>query len=163
VTRLTPEEYDALARSGCFVCAIVEGDPFVPNPRIVYDDDQTIAILNQFPSQEGYTIVCPKRHVERFETDLSPAEWTHLQSVVQQVSRAVSKATGAIRVYLASLGSPERNPHLHIHVCPCPPGTPFAQQQFAAMQLDEGQYLLLSDERLDELAERIRRGISAGA
>ena len=65
--------------------------------------------------------------------------------------------TGAIRMYLASLGSPERNPHLHLHVCPCPEGTPFEQQQFAAMQIEDFQYLQLSDEHLDVLATQLRR------
>lgn len=62
-------------------------------------------------------------------------------------------------MYLASLGSPERNPHLHVHVCPCPEGTPFERQQLAAMELEDFQYLQLSDERLDELAERIRHAL----
>jgi histidine triad (HIT) family protein/ATP adenylyltransferase len=156
VTRVTAEEYDRLGRSACFVCRIVEGRPLVPGVRIVYEDERVIAFLNQFPSQEGYTIVCPKRHVERFETDLASDEWLSLLGVVQRIARAVSEATGAIRMYLASLGSPERNAHLHLHVCPCPPGTPFEQQQFAAMQLEDFEYLQLSDARLDELAERIR-------
>ena len=159
--RTTTAQYDALARSACFVCRIVEGRPLVPNPRLVFEDDQVIAFLNQFPSQEDYTIVCPKRHVERFETDLSDDEWRHLQAVVRRVARAVSIPTGAIRTYLASLGSPERNPHLHIHVCPCPPGTPFEQQQFAALMVPDGQYLLLSDERLDELAAAIRTNLTS--
>ena len=156
MTHVTSEEYDALARSACAFCRILEGRPLIPNPRIVYEDDRVFAFLNQVPSQEGYTIVCPKRHVERFESDLADDEWRHLQDVVRRVARAVSGATGAIRMYLASLGSPERNPHLHIHVCPCPPGTPFDQQQFAAMMWRDGQYLLLSDERLDEIAAAIR-------
>ncbi len=160
MVRVTPEQYDAVSRSACFVCRIVEGRPLVPNPRIVFEDDRVIAFLNQFPSQEGYTLACPKRHVERFETDLSDEEWRHLQDVVRRVARAVSDATGAIRMYLASLGSPERNPHLHIHVCPCPPGTPFEQQQFAAMMWRDGHYLLLSDERLDELAAAIRANLA---
>src|SRR5687768_15925675 len=76
--RVTAEEYDRIARSGCFVCAIVEGRPHFPSVRVVYEDEQVIAFLNQFPSQEGYTIVCPKRHVERYETDLSSDEWLYL-------------------------------------------------------------------------------------
>src|SRR5262245_45873673 len=140
---MTPEEYDRLARSDCFVCRIVAGNPLVPNPRIVYEDEQVIAFLNQFPSHEGYTIVCPKRHVERCESDLSEDEWLHLQKIVQRVARAVSQITNAMRMYVASLGSPERNAHVHIHVCPCPPGTPFNQQQFEAMQLKDGRYLEL--------------------
>lgn len=159
--RLTAEEYDAQARSAYFVCRILEGRPLMPNPRIVYEDEQVFAFLNQLPSQEGYTIVCPKRHAERYETDLTEEEWLHLQAVVRRVARAVSASTGAIRMYLASLGSPERNPHLHIHVCPCPAGTPFDQQQFAAMEFKDGQYLLLSDERMDEIAESIRQQLAA--
>jgi hypothetical protein len=67
--------------------------------------------------------------------------------------------TGAIRMYLASLGRPERNAHLHLHVCLCPPGTPFEEQQFAAMEWKDGRYLL-SAERLDELAEQIRLALN---
>ena len=159
--RTTAAEYDALARSACAICRIVESRPLFPNPHVVFEDDRVIAFLNQVPSQEGYTIVCPKRHVERFETDLADEEWRHLQHVVRRVARAVSEVTGAIRMYLASLGSPERNPHLHVHVCPCPPGTPFDRQQFAAMMVPDGQYLLLSDERLDELADAIRTRLAA--
>src|SRR5205823_3463175 len=104
---------------------------------------------------EGYTLVCPKAHVERYESELTPEAWLHLLAVVQRIARAVREVTGAIRMYLASLGSPERNPHLHLHVCPCPEGTPFDQQQFETMRFADGQYLALTDERLDELAAQI--------
>jgi diadenosine tetraphosphate (Ap4A) HIT family hydrolase len=155
--RITPEEYDRIARSDCFVCRIVQGRPLVANPYVVYEDEQVIAFLNQFPSQEGYTLVCPKRHIERFEADLNTDEWLHLQTVVHRVAQAVSDTTQAIRMYIASLGSPERNAHLHIHVCPCPPNTPFEAQQFAAMQLENGKSLVLSAERLEYLASQIRQ------
>jgi len=161
-TQVTPEEYDRVARSGCFVCRIVEGKPLVVNPYIVYEDEQVIAFLNQFPPQEGYTIVCPKRHVERFESDLSTEEWLHLQTVVQKVAFAVSETTNAIRMYIASLGSPERNAHLHIHVCPCPPNTAFEAQQFEAMQVKNGEYLEISETRLEELASQIRAKLGTG-
>jgi diadenosine tetraphosphate (Ap4A) HIT family hydrolase len=156
------EEYDRIARSACFICRIVEGKPLIPNPHIVYEDEQVIAFLNQFPTQEGYTIVCPKRHAERLESDLSETEWIYLQTVVQRVARAVAQTTQAIRMYIASLGSPERNAHLHIHVCPCPPETPFNQQQFAAMRIKDGQYLQLSEDRMIALAFQIRTRLNAG-
>lgn len=157
---LDPTEYDRIARSDCFACRIVAGNPLIPNVEIVYEDEQVIAFLNQFPTQEGYTIVCPKRHAERFERDLSAEEWAHLQAVVQRVAQAVSETTGAIRMYVASLGSPERNAHLHIHVCPCPTGTPFADQQFAAMQFRDGRYLDISTARMAELAAQLRERLS---
>ena len=142
------------------MCRIIAGKPLVPNPQIVYEDEQVIAFLNQFPTQEGYTIVCPKRHIERFEAEMSMDEWLHLQSVVQQIAQAVSKSTQAIRMYIASLGSPERNAHLHIHVCPCPPDTPFRQQQFEAMQIKDGQFLQLNENRMRELTSQIRAALA---
>ena len=87
---ITNAEYDALAPSACFVCRIVEGRPLFPNPWIVFDDDAVIAFIDQRPSQEGHTLVCPKRHAERFESDLSPEEWHHLLEVVQRVAGSVS-------------------------------------------------------------------------
>lgn len=152
---VTSAEYDTATRSACFVCRIVEGRPLFAHPRIIHEDTQVIAFLNQFPSQEGYAIVCPKRHAERFETDLSEHEWSHLQKVVRDIARAVADATGAIRMYIASLGSPERNAHIHLHVCPCPPGTPFERQRFVTML----GHREISGERLDELAESIRQNL----
>jgi histidine triad (HIT) family protein len=148
--------YDRLARSACFVCAIVQGRPLIPDPQIVYDDDDVIAFLDQLPTQEGYTLVCPRRHVERLERDLSPEQWAHLQAVVQRVARAVAEATGAIRMYVASLGSPERNAHVHVHVCPCPAGTPFELQQFAAMMHESAVQRIRSPSELRHVARRIR-------
>ena len=148
--------YDKIARSACFVCRIVEGKPLIPNPQIVYEDQDVIAFLTQLPTQEGYTLVCPKRHVERYEKDLSEEEWLHLQKVVQEVAKAVSETTNAMRMYIAVLGTPERNAHVHIHVCPCPQGTPFEEQQFKAMEFKNGKYLEISDERMKKIADGIR-------
>ena len=156
---LSPEEYDALCRSECFVCAIVAGQR--QPTEVVYEDESVIAFLNHFPTQDGYTLVCPKRHAERFEVDLTRAEWLHLQDVVQSLAAAVSRATGAIRVYLASLGSPERNAHLHVHVCPCPPGTPVELQQFEAMRSPDGMHHTADAVRQREIAGRIREALRA--
>lgn len=156
---MTSEEYDKLARSGCFVCRIVEGNPLMANPQIVYEDDRVIAFLNQLPTQEGYTIVSPKRHLERYE-EMDEDDWLYLQNVVQRIAKAIAASTKAIRMYLASLGSPERNAHIHIHVCPCPPGTPMEKQQFTAMDMGEGKSLNISPERMSEIADSIKQKMS---
>lgn len=153
---LNLEEYDRIARSDCFVCRIVAGRPLVPDPCIIYEDEQVIAFLNQFPTQKGYTLVCPKRHVERFESDLTIEEWLHLQSVARQIAQAVAETTQAIRMYMASLGSPERNAHLHLHICPCPPGTPFEEQQFAAMDMKDDRIQAISTAEMQALARQIQ-------
>ncbi len=153
---LSYQEYDKIARSDCFVCRIVEGNPLIPDPQIVYEDDRVIAFLSQLPTQVGYTIVSPKEHLERYE-EINENDWLFLQLIVQKVAKAVSASTGAIRMYLASLGSPERNSHIHIHVCPCPPGTPIEEQQFQAMEIKGGKYLEINPERMKEIAKSIRQ------
>jgi diadenosine tetraphosphate (Ap4A) HIT family hydrolase len=155
-------EYGRLARSACFVCRIVAGDPLIPGVKIIDEDDFSISFLNQFPTQEGYTLVCPKRHVERFESDLTGADWARLQQKVHAVARAVSAVTKPMRVYIASWGSPELNSHLHVHVCPCPQGTPLEKQQLAAMDAPGGLYLDISEPRMAELADHIAHELAAG-
>jgi histidine triad (HIT) family protein/ATP adenylyltransferase len=149
--------YDRVARSACFVCALVEGRPLIPGHRIVYEDDTAIAFLTPIPPQRGYALVSPKRHVERFEQDLAAGEWAHVQAVVQAVAGAVARATGAMRMYVACLGSAERNAHVHVHVCPCPAGTPFERQQWEAMNPSDDTFLVLTDGERDELATAIVR------
>jgi hypothetical protein len=47
---------------------------------------------------------------------------------------------------------------VHWHVAPLPPGVPFEQQQFAALDTDER--LDLSDDELADLAMRIRTALA---
>lgn len=65
------------------------------------------------------------------------------------------------RLYILSLGSHQGNRHVHWHVAPLPPGVPFEEQQFAA--LDTNVCLDLSDDELSELARELRAAISASA
>jgi histidine triad (HIT) family protein len=59
-------------------------------------------------------------------------------------------------MYAASLGTPDRNSHLHIHVCPCPPGLPIEKQELAAMEKPNGEYLAIDDDRMYEIAQKIK-------
>lgn len=149
-------EYHRLTTSACFVCKIVQGDPLKPGVKIVYEDEHHIAFLNQFPTQEGYTIVCPKKHVKRFESDMTSEEWQALQAVTQKVAHAVAQATSAIRMYTASRGRLDRNSHVHIHVCPCSQDTPPELQEIAAMTKIDGEYLALEDSQMEKIAQSIR-------
>lgn len=149
------EEYDKITTSDCFVCRIVAGTPLVPGVKIIEEDDFSITFLSQFPTQEGYALVCPKRHVERFETELTVEEWSRLQLQVLRTSKAIAKAIPNKRIYIVSWGSPERNSHVHLHICPCPPDASPEEQQVAAMDYRQG-YLRLSDERMGSIAESIK-------
>ena len=158
MNKLTPidmEAYDRVAASDCFVCRIVVGKPLIPGVQIIEQDDFSITFLSQFPTQEGYTLVCPRRHVERFEADLTDEEWSRLQLQVLRVSRVIAKAMPSKRIYTASWGSPERNSHAHIHICPCPLDASPEEQQIAAMDYRQG-YISLDKERMAAIAKNIK-------
>jgi histidine triad (HIT) family protein/ATP adenylyltransferase len=59
-----------------------------------------------------------------------------------------------------SLGSHQGNAHVHWHVAPLPPGTPYAEQQFAAVMNSRG-ILAVTDADQADLAERLRGNIAA--
>ena len=63
------------------------------------------------------------------------------------------------RVYILSLGSQTGNRHIHWHVAPLPPGVPFEQQQFAALDAERAGVLAMDDPELAELARRIAQAI----
>jgi diadenosine tetraphosphate (Ap4A) HIT family hydrolase len=49
--------------------------------------------------------------------------------------------------------------HVHWHIAPLPPGVPFEQQQFAAV--DKPAYLIIPEAELQELAHKINTGMTA--
>lgn len=152
------EAYHRRARGGpCFVCSILAGDPAFSGHPVVYEDDQAIAFLTTNPTQYGYTLVCPKEHREQATGDFSMEEYLDLQRVVYRVAEAVREEVGAARVYVFTLGSNEGNSHVHWHVVPLPPGTPYERQQFAALMLESAGALKIPEEEKAELAARISR------
>jgi ATP adenylyltransferase len=156
--------FERRVREGpCFVCKIVAGDPgYVRDHPLVYEDDRIIAFLSRWPTQYGYTLVCPKEHREQVTGDFTPEEYLGLQLVVHRVSEAVREEVGAERMYILSLGSNEGNAHVHWHVAPLPPGVPYRGQQFYALMQETAGALRIPEGEKAALAARIR-GRLAGA
>lgn len=149
------DAYHGRARTGsCFVCGIVARDPDFDDHHVVYEDEVVIVFLNRWPTQYGYTIVAPKEHREQMAGDFAVEEYLELQRIVYRVAEAVRGEVGAERVYILSLGSNEGNSHVHWHVVPLPPGTPYEEQQFAAIMLESAGAL--------DLAARIGRRMGRG-
>jgi diadenosine tetraphosphate (Ap4A) HIT family hydrolase len=127
---------------------------------VVFDDGEHIAFLNRYPTLYGYVLVSPRRHVEHVVRDLSAEEYLRLQAVVYRVARAVEAVVASERTYVLSLGSRQGNAHVHWHIAPLPPGTPYERQQFHALMAEHG-VLALSREQAGELAARIRSALDA--
>ena len=143
----------------CFVCGIMARDPDFAGHHILCEDDDAIAFLSRWPTQRGYALVAPKAHREQATGDFAVEEYLALQRVVYRVSEAVREEVGAERVYILSLGSNEGNAHVHWHVVPLPPGTPYEDQQFAAVMLETAGALDMPEDEKAALAARIRRRI----
>jgi len=137
----------------CFICETVRGNPDFAH-HIVYEDDETIAFLNKYPTLRGYTLVCPKAHREDLVDDLSSVEYLRLQAIVHRIAKALKRIIPTERVYVLSLGSQTGNSHLHWHVAPLPPGVPPEQQQFHALMM-EGGVLEIPDDEMRLLASSL--------
>ena len=101
----------------CLFCKIVSGE--IP-ATIVYEDDHTIAFLDNHPQAEGHTLVVPKLEVASFH-DLPPDVLTHLASTVQRVARGITKAIGTPHYNLdLNNGRPAGQVifHVHFHIIP---------------------------------------------
>ena len=145
--------YHQRARTGpCFLCQIIARHPDFP-ADIVYEDDLVIACLDKYPRVAGYTLLAPRAHHQNVTADFTPTEYLELQRRLHRVAEAVRLETAAERIYLLSLGSHQGNAHVHWHIVPLPPGTPYEEQQLALYNLDILQQT--PDERAS-LAARLR-------
>ena len=151
------DAYHERARTGpCFVCGIVARDPDFSDHYILYEDD-AIAFFNRWPTQRGYTLVVPKEHREQATGDFTVNKYLALQRIVYGVAEAVHEKVGDERAYVLSLGSNGGNAHVHWHVVPLPPGTPYDEQQFAALMLETAGALDIPEDEKADLAARIGR------
>jgi diadenosine tetraphosphate (Ap4A) HIT family hydrolase len=123
--------------TACVFCAIIAGAPSREH-EIVYDDGEHLAFLSRYPTLYGYTLVAPRAHVELIHRDLDRSAYLRLQDVVYRVAQALDAVVACERVYVQSLGSQQGNSHIHWHVAPLPPGTPYEQQQYHALMAENG-------------------------
>jgi diadenosine tetraphosphate (Ap4A) HIT family hydrolase len=152
------DAYHKRARAGpCFICRIIARDPEF-SAHIVYEDEHAIAFLDRYPRGAGYTLIAPRRHREQVTSDFTTEQYLQLQQRLHRVAEAVRQELRAERLYLLSLGSNQGNAHVHWHIVPLAPGTPYEQQQLEIYRLG---VLRMSDAEQAALAERLRLRIAA--
>jgi diadenosine tetraphosphate (Ap4A) HIT family hydrolase len=152
-TQVDPDALRARLRGRCFICEFLAGNPEYAH-EVVYEDEFSVAFLNKYPPLLGYVLVAPREHREDVTGDFTPEEYLRLQEVVHRVGEAIRAVVPTERLYVLSLGSRDANAHVHWHVAPLPPGVPFEQQQFAA--LDTNTRLELSADERTELARKLQ-------
>jgi ATP adenylyltransferase len=101
-------------------------------------------------------LVAPVEHRVGVVADFGIDEYLRLQAVVHRVGRAVSQAVPCERLYVLSLGSNQGNAHVHWHLAPLPPGTPYEEQQLRSLMAEAtGGYLDIPQDDRAALADRI--------
>lgn len=108
---------------GNIFAKILRGE--IPSHR-VYEDEDTIAIMDVMPQSRGHLLVLPKAP-SRNMLDADPAVLAKLMPVVQKLARAAKTAFAADGICIAQLNEASAGQtvfHLHIHVIPRYEGVP---------------------------------------
>lgn len=137
----------------CFICRIVAGRPRSP-AHIIYEDEGSIAFLDKYPRQYGYTLVAPKEHLEHVTGDFRVEKYLELQRLIYRLSEAIRAEVDAERMYIFTFGSNQGNAHVHWHIAPLPPGTPYTEQQMKAVSWRRG-VLKVPEAEMVSLAARL--------
>lgn len=145
------------AAGTCFICELVSGDR---DQRVIFRDDTCIAFFPLWPRLLGYMLLAPIKHVADVVDGATEAEYIEIQRRVYRLGRAISSVVPTERLYIFTFGSHQGVAHVHWHVAPLPPGLPFEEQQFEAVNRPDYLEIPPADEAA--LAERIAAAM-AGA
>lgn len=96
----------------CIFCKIVKGE--VPSYK-VYEDDNFLAFLDNFPAAAGHTLLIPKKHY-RWIWDMEKNEYTDLMERAQKIAISLRKAFGSEFISGAIIGVDVT--HAHVHLLP---------------------------------------------
>ncbi len=86
----------------------------------VYEDEQTIAIMDIMPRAGGHTLVLPKAP-SRNIFDIDPAAYAHVSATVKTIASAVMRAFEADGITIQQFNEPAGGQvvfHTHVHVIP---------------------------------------------
>ena len=101
----------------CVFCSIIKGD--IPSKK-VYEDDDTLAILDISQTTIGHTLVMPKKHYENF-LEMPKEEFADLmaktQTIVKQVVENLN-AKGCNILINTNEVAGQSVMHTHVHIIP---------------------------------------------
>ncbi|MBT4870059.1 MAG: HIT family protein [Candidatus Diapherotrites archaeon] len=126
----------------CLFCKFASGTIV---PKIVYEDDLCIVIMDKFPLTRGQSLVIGKAHTD-YVFDLDDKIYTHCMLVAKRVVKATDKALNSERCWLFVQGLEVA--HNHIKILPM-----YSDKHIL---LEEGTGKEVNDEELEELAQMIK-------
>lgn len=139
----------------CDFCGIARGED--DSVEIVCEGEAWVAFFPIDPATPGHTLIIPRRHVRdlwEVDDDLAGS----LMAAVLRVGRAIQLALrpeGMNLITSAGSAAEQTVFHLHLHLVPR-----WRQDDFGKIWPIEGKRY--SDERLENVADRIRAACKAG-
>jgi histidine triad (HIT) family protein len=127
---------------------ILRGD--MPSYK-VYEDDETIAIMDIMPRGDGHCLVLPKKPARNI-LDIDPDSLAAVMRTVQKIARAVMEAFEADGVTIQQFNEQAGGQivfHLHVHVLP----------RFLGVPLRPNSGEMADQDALAANAERIRAAL----
>ncbi|MDR1600383.1 MAG: histidine triad nucleotide-binding protein [Oscillospiraceae bacterium] len=104
------------AESGCVFCGVARGE--IP-ARILYEDDEIIAIQDVAPQAPVHALIMPKAHVTGLNQldALSDATLARLMRVASRLAQELGVRERGYRI-VSNCGQDacQSQPHLHIHL-----------------------------------------------
>ncbi len=117
LSQMTPEELAAFQKQNCVFCQIAAGR--VP-AKIVYSDDESIAVLDINPAAKGHILLMPKEHYSVMP-QLPEHLAEHLFMVCKGLSQAALKSlhSKGTTIFIANgIAAGQKAPHFMIHIIP---------------------------------------------
>ena len=141
-----------------FICELADEATTPEHETVAYRDDHCIVSFPPWQCLYGYCLLAPRRHATRVVSDSTEDGYLALQRRIHRLGRVLTEITPTERLYIYSFGSMQGVAHVHWHISPLPPGVPFEQQQFAAV--DKPEYLKIPEAELQTLARKISAGMT---
>jgi histidine triad (HIT) family protein len=113
----------------------------------VLENESFLAFLDIFPLAKGHVLVVPKKETD-YLFDISLDEYLELWKFAQQVAKAMDKVIDCKRIGVAVIGL--EVPHAHIHLVPL--------NNVSDINFERPK-LSLSEEEMDEVAQKIRKAL----
>jgi histidine triad (HIT) family protein len=133
----------------CRFCQIIAGDE---SSHVVFEDEHTLAFLDNRPLFPGHSLLVPRDHYETL-ADLPDDLIGPLFEGARLLSAAIPKAMRKPGSFVALNNVVSQSvPHLHVHVVPRKPKDGLRGFFWPRTKYD-------SEDQMREVAERVRRAV----
>ena len=134
----------------CRFCAIVADEE---HSHVVYEDETSLAFLDNRPLFPGHSLLVPRQHVETL-ADLPPELLEPYFAAAQLLSRAIPEAVDKPGSFVATNNVVSQSvPHLHVHIAPRRPKDGLRGFFWPRRKYD-------SEEHMAEVAETVRAAVA---